>query len=111
VEKKLTPLESGMQFTVSGQTQNRYYLVTSLNQEKVAEETHLQIFTVGLLAKVIASTAEPILHVRCFDLGGRQVHMASPKSPEYSFNLPAAGVYIIEAETENDHKVMKVMAK
>ena len=111
VEQKLTPLESGMQFTVSGQTQNRYYLVTSLNQEKVAEETHLQIFTVGLLAKVIASTAEPILHVRCFDLGGRQVHMASPKSPEYSFNLPAAGVYIIEAETENDHKVMKVMAK
>lgn len=111
VEKKLTPLESGMQFTVSGQTQNRYYLVTSLNQEKVAEETHLQIFTVGLVAKVIASTAEPILHVRCFDLGGRQVHMASPKSPEYSFNLPAAGVYIIEAETENDHKVMKVMAK
>ncbi len=111
VEQKLTPLESGMQFTVSGQTQNRYYLVTSLNQEKVAEETHLQIFTVGLVAKVIASTAEPILHVRCFDLGGRQVHMASPQSPEYSFNLPAAGVYIIEAETENDHKIMKVMAK
>ena len=111
VEQKLTPLESGMQFTVSGQTQNRYYLVTSLNQEKVAEETHLQIFTVGLVAKVIASTAEPILHVRCFDLGGRQVHMSSPQSPEYSFNLPAAGVYIIEAETENDHKIMKVMAK
>ena len=111
VEQKLTPLESGMQFTVSGQTQNRYYLVTSLNQEKVAEETHLQIFTVGLVAKVIASTAEPILHVRCFDLGGRQVHMASPQMPEYSFTLPAAGVYIIEAETENDHKIMKVMAK
>lgn len=111
VKQELTPLESGMQIAVSGQTQNRYYLVTSLNQEKVAEETHLQIFTVGLTAKVIASTAEPILHVRCFDLGGRQVHVASPQSPEYSFTLPGAGVYVIEAETENDHKIQKVMAK
>lgn len=111
VEQKLTPLESGMQIAVSGQTQNRYYLVTSLNPEKVAEETHLQLFTVGLEAKVIASTAEPILHVRCFDLGGRQVHVASPQSPEYSFSLPGAGVYVIEAETGNDRKLQKVMVK
>lgn len=111
VEQKLTPLESGMQIAVSGQTQNRYYLVTSLNPEKVAEETHLQLFTVGLVAKVIASTAEPILHVRCFDLGGRQVHVASPQSPEYSFSLPGAGVYVIEAETGNDRKLQKVMVK
>ena len=39
VEQKLTPLESGMQFAVSGQTQNRYYLVRSLNPKEAAEET------------------------------------------------------------------------
>ena len=111
VEQTLTPLKSGMQFSVSGQTQNRYYLVRSLNKKDAAEETHLQIFTEGLTAKVIASTAEPILSVRCFDTAGRLIHSASPQSTEYSFTLPRTGIYIIEAETENDRKTKKVMAK
>ena len=111
VERKLTPLESGMKFTVSGQTQNRYYLVSSLNEEKVAEETHLQIFTEGLTAKVIASTAEPITSVRCFDMSGRLIHTATPQTCEYSFSLPKADIYIIEAQTEKDRKTKKVMVK
>jgi hypothetical protein len=111
VEQTLTPLESGMQVSVSGQTQNRYYLVRSLIKEEAAEETHLQIFTEGLTAKVIASTAEPILNVRCFDTAGRLIHKASPQTVDYSFSLPRAGIYIIEAETENDHKTKKLMAK
>lgn len=111
VEQKLTPLESGMSFKVSGQTQNRYYLVRSLNLKDVAEETHIQIFTEGLKAKVIASTAEPITVVRCFDTGGRLIYTASPQLPEYSFDLPRAGVYIIEAETEHDRKTRKVIVK
>lgn len=111
VERKLTPLKSGMKFTVSGQTQNRYYLVSSLNEEKVAEETHLQIFTEGLTAKVIASTAEPITSVRCFDMSGRLIHTATPQTSEYSFTLPKADIYIIEAQTEKDRKTKKVMVK
>ena len=111
VEKKLTPLESGMQFSVSGQTQNRYYLVRSLSKEKAAAETHLQIFTEGLTAKVIASTAEPITSVRCYDTAGRLIHQATPQTPEYSFSLPHAGIYIIEAKTENDHKTKKLMTR
>ena len=111
VERKLTPLESGMTMTVSGQTQNRYYLVSSLIQEEAAEETHLQIFSKGLTVKVIASTAEPIVSVRCYDVGGCQVHNASPQTPEYSFNLSRAGVYLIKADTENDHKVVKVIVR
>ena len=111
VEQKLTPLESGMTFKVSGQTQNRYYLVRSLNKKDAAEETHIQIFTEGLKAKVIASTAEPITVVRCFDTGGRLIYTASPQLPEYSFDLPRAGVYIIEAETEHDRKTRKVIVK
>jgi hypothetical protein len=111
VEKKLTPLESGMQFEVSGQTQNRYYLVRSLIQKEAAEETHIQIFTKGLTAKVVASTQEPIVNVRCYDTGGRLIHKADPQMPEYSFSLPRAGIYIIEAETENDRKVKKLMTK
>lgn len=111
VEQKLTPLKSGMQFAVSGQTQNRYYLVRSLDQKEAAEETHIQIFTKGLVATVIASTAEPITNVRCFDTAGRLVYSASPQMAEYSFNLPAAGIYIIEAQTEADHKTKKVMTK
>jgi hypothetical protein len=111
VEQKLTPLQSGMQFTVSGQTQNRYYLVRSLIKQEVAAETHLQIFTEGLMAKVIASTAEPIVSVRCYDTAGRLVHAAKPQTQEYGFSLPRAGIYIIEAETEKDHKTKKVLVK
>ena len=111
VEQKLMPLESGMKVTVSGQTQNRYYIVRSLNQKEVADETHLQIFTEGLTAKVIASTAEPITDVRCFDTAGRLIHSANPQTAEYSFSLPAKGIYIIEAQTDNDRKTVKLMAK
>jgi hypothetical protein len=111
VEQKLTPLESGMKFVVSGQTQNRYYLVRSLIKEEAAAETHIQIFTEGLTAKVIASTGEPITNVRCYDTAGRLIHSASPQTPEYSFSLPIAGIYIIDAETENDRKTKKVMTK
>ena len=111
VEQKLTPLQSGMQFTVSGQTQNRYYLVRSLIKQEVAAETHLQIFTEGLTARVIASTAEPIVSVRCYDTAGRLVHAAKPQTQEYGFSLPRAGIYIIEAETEKDHKTKKVLVK
>jgi hypothetical protein len=111
VEKKLTPLKSGMTVSVSGQTQNRYYLVRSLDQKEAAEETHLQIFTEGLTAKVIASTAEPITSVRCYDTAGRLIHSATPQTSEYSFTLPTAGIYIINAETENDRKTKKVMTK
>lgn len=111
VEKTLTPLESGMTFSVSGQTQNRYYLVRSLDQKEAAEETHLQIFIEGLTAKVIASTAEPITVVRCFDTAGRMLYTANPDSAEHSFTLPRAGIYIIEAQTEHDRKTKKVMTK
>ncbi len=110
-EQKLTPLKSGMTFEVSGQTQNRYYIVRSLDKQEAADETHLLIFTEGLTTKVIASTAEPIRSVRCYDTGGRLIHKANPQSQEYSFSLPMAGIYIIEAETENDHKTRKVLVK
>ena len=109
--QELTPLKSGMQFQVSGRTQNRYYLVNTLIKEEAAAETHVQIFVQGLNARVIASTDEPIVSVRCYDTAGRLVHAANPQSPMYNFTLPAAGVYIIEAETADDHKTMKVMAK
>lgn len=111
LEQKLTPLTSGMTVSVSGQTQNRYYIVRSLIQEEAAAETHLQIFTEGLTAKVIASTAEPITSVRCYDTAGRLIHSATPQTSEYSFTLPTAGIYIINAETENDRKTVKLMAK
>ena len=111
VKQELTPLESGMSFKVSGQTQNRYYLVRSLNQKDAAEETHLQIFTEGLTAKVIASTAEPIVMVRCFDTAGRLIYSAEPQTSEHSFTLLRAGVYIIEAETGKDRKTRKVIVK
>lgn len=111
VRQELTPLKSGMQFTVSGQTQNRYYLVSTLIQEQAATETHLQIFAKGGTVTVIASTDEPLTSVRCYDTGGRLIHSASPQTATYSFQVPVAGIYVIDAQTENDRKTMKVTIK
>lgn len=111
LEQELIPLESGMTVTVSGQTQNRYFLVRSLIREEAAAETHIQIFTEGLTARVIASTAEPIVSIRCYDTAGRLIHSASPQTVEYSFPLPLSGIYIIDAETEKDRKTKKLMAR
>ncbi|MCR4810794.1 MAG: hypothetical protein K5896_13170 [Prevotella sp.] len=108
VKQELTPLKSGMQFTVSGQTQNRYYLVKTLIQEEAAVETHLQIFTRGDEVTVIASTEEPLTSVRCYDTAGRLVYSASPKTAEHRFNIAAKGIFIIEAQTKNDRKTKKV---
>ena len=111
VEQKLTPLESGMQMSVSGQTQNRYYIVKGLDLREAAEETHLQIFAKGKEITVIASTQEPISSVRCFDTAGRLVYSANPQTAEYRFSLQSAGVYIIDAKTDSDRKTQKVMTK
>ena len=111
VEQKLTPLESGMQMSVSGQTQNRYYIVKGLDLREAAEETHLQIFAKGKEITVIASTQEPISSVRCFDTAGRLVYSANPQTSEYRFSLQSAGVYIIDAQTDSDRKTQKVMTK
>ena len=111
VKQELTPLESGMSFKVSGQTQNRYYLVRGLNLKEAADETHLQIFTKGRVATVIASTREPLSSVSCFDTAGRLVYSASPQTAEHSFTLPTQGVYIIDAQTENDRRTMKVVVR
>jgi hypothetical protein len=110
-EKTLIPLKSGMTFTVSGQTQNRYYLVSSLTPEEAAAETHLQIFAKGMTARVIASTGDPITVVRCYDAAGRLLLTDSPHSPEYNVTLPSAGIYIIDAQTDSDRKTKKVLAK
>ncbi len=111
VEQTLTPLESGMQMSVSGQTQNRYYIVKGLDLREAAEETHLQIFAKGKEITVIASTQEPISSVRCFDTAGRLVYSANPQTSEYRFSLQSAGVYIIDAQTDSDRKTQKVMTK
>ncbi len=111
VERKLTPLESGMTVQVSGQTQNRYFLVNSLNIDEAAAETHIRITAQGLMAHVIASTQDPLTAVRCYDAAGRQVMTAQPMTAAYSFRLPMAGVYVIEAQTARDRRQLKVAVR
>ncbi len=111
VERKLTPLESGMTVQVSGQTQNRYFLVNSLSIDEAAAETHIRITAQGLTAHVIASTQEPLTAVRCYDAAGRLVMTAQPMTAAYSFRLPMAGIYVIEAQTARDRRQLKVAVR
>jgi hypothetical protein len=82
--------------------------VSTLIQEQAATETHLQIFAMDRTVTVLASTDEPLTSVRCYDTGGRLVHSASPQTATYSFGVPSAGIYVIDAQTGNDRKTLKV---
>ena len=112
VEQTQTPVTSGTTVTLPGQTQNRYFLLgASLTAIEAAQETHLQIFAEGREAHVISSTSKPIRNVRCYDTAGRLVHSAAPQTTDYSFDLPTAGVYIVDAQTDADRKTQKIMTR
>lgn len=108
-ERTLTPITSGHQLTVSGQTQNRYYLVRGLTLEEAQRENNLQIFGRQRQVTVVASTDEPITSIRCIDAAGRLVYTAAPQESTHSFTLPASGVYIIEAQTARDRATKKLI--
>ena len=110
VEQTLTPLESGHQLTVNGQTQNRYYLVRGLSFEEAAQESNVQLFARQRQVTVVASTEEPIVSIRCTDGAGRLVYTAEPQVSTFSFQLPTSGVYIIEARTAKDRATRKIVA-
>ena len=60
---------------------------------------------------MISSTTKPIRSVRVFDTAGRLLHTANPQAADFSFDLPATGIYIVDAQTEADRKTQKVMVR
>ena len=102
-----TPLKSGTSVRVPGSTQDRYYLVTSIEEETVAE-SDIQIAPVPGGVHVTSVTGDPLTQVFAYDISGRRVAHASLDKTECSLSLPK-GAYTIKAETANRQEVKKVM--
>ena len=102
-----TPLKSGTSVRVPGSTQDRYYLVTSIEEETVAV-SDIKIAPVPGGVHVTSVTTDPLTQVFAYDISGRRVAHASLDRTECSLNLPK-GAYTIKAETANRQEVKKVM--
>ena len=107
VENTVTPLTEGMQISVPGQTQNRYYIVNGTRIDESIAESSLQIYNEGKVVNVLSTTGEPITEVCAYDTGGRLVYRAAPGTASHSFTLPHRGVYVVKANTKELQKVRK----
>ena len=102
-----TPIVNGTSVRVPGSTQNRYYLVTSIEEETVAD-SDIQIAPVPGGVHVTSVTTDPLTQVFAYDISGRRVAHANLDKSECSLSLPK-GAYTIKAETANLQEVKKVM--
>ena len=102
-----TPIVNGTSVRVPGSTQNRYYLVTSIDEETVAE-CDIQIAPVPGGVHVTSVTSDPLTQVFAYDISGRRVAHTNLDKSECSLSLPK-GAYTIKAETANLQEVKKVM--
>ena len=102
-----TPIVNGTSVRVPGSTQNRYYLVTSIDEETVGE-CDIQIAPVPGGVHVTSVTSDPLTQVFAYDISGRRVAHANLDKSECSLSLPK-GAYTIKAETANLQEVKKVM--
>ena len=103
-----TPLASGTSVRVPGSTQNRYYLVTSIEEESVAE-SDIQIEPVIGGVHVTSVSSDPLTQVFVYDISGRRVAYADVDGQtSCSLNLPK-GAYTVKAESSSNQRVKKVM--
>ena len=102
-----TPLANGTSLRVPGSTQNRFYLVTSINEETTSD-TDIQILPVPGGVRVTTIGGEPLTQVSVYDTAGRIIEHGGTGQSECSLSLPK-GVYAVKAETANRHQVKMVM--
>ncbi len=102
-----TPLVSGISVRVPGSTQNRFFLVTSIGEEAVAESS-IQILPVQGGVQVTSVTGEPLTQVFAYDMAGRIVARADVGQPECLLSLPK-GAYAVKAETLSHQQTKKVI--
>ncbi len=105
----LTPLHSGCVTRMPGRTQNRFFIVSGGSDGgQVPSPASLLISARGATVRVLSTTGDVITSVQVCDTGGRLVCTASPCTASYSFQLPAAGIYVVKAGTERVQQVKKI---
>ena len=102
-----TPLSSGTSVRVPGSTQNRYFLVTSIDEESLAE-SDIQIEPVLGGVHISTVSSDPLTQVFVYDISGRRVAHADVGQTSCTLSLPK-GAYTVKAESTSNQRVKKVI--
>lgn len=102
-----TQLVSGTSVRVPGSTQNRYFLVTSIDEESLAE-SDIQIEPVLGGVHISTVSSDPLTQVFVYDISGRRVAHADVGQTSCTLSLPK-GAYTVKAESTSNQRVKKVI--
>lgn len=105
-ERTLTPLTEGLQLTMPGRTEGRYFIVSGIGSEQPTAAPSVSITplpgAVGL-----SSAGSPIERVEVYTLGGSLVTSLTPRRSQVRVPL-ASGTYIVKATATDVSTVAKV---
>ena len=102
-----TQVVSGTSVRVPGSTQNRYFLVTSIDEESLAE-SDIQIEPVLGGVHISSVSSDLLTQVFVYDISGRRVAHADVGQTSCTLSLPK-GAYTVKAESTSNQRVKKVM--
>ncbi len=109
LQKTIIPLKDGLQVRVPGATQNRYFLITGLADEAIAESS-IQMMPDKGGVRVLSTSGEPISSILIYDIAGRLVMRSTPGLADCWLSLHR-GVYAVKAATDNCQQLKKIIVE
>ena len=111
VTGEMTEVTDGQSVSVQPNDYGRYFLTTRGDLTAIREATAKGIVVSVRNKTVTVRSSEPLTTVRVMTTGGNVVNSLSNCGTEASIPMAIGGVYLVEAQTANNKKTMKVMVK
>lgn len=111
VTGEMTEVTDGQSVSVQPNDYGRYFLTTRGDLTAIREATAKGIVVSVRNKMVTVRSSEPLTTVRVMTTGGNVVSSLSNCGTEASIPMAIGGVYLVEAQTANNKKTMKVMVK
>lgn len=111
VTGEMTEVTDGQSLSVQPNDYGRYFLTTRGDLTAIREATAKGIVVSVRNKTVTVRSSEPLTTVRVMTTGGNVVNSLSNCGTEASIPMAIGGVYLVEAQTANNKKTMKVMVK
>ena len=111
VTGEMTEVTDGQSVSVQPNDYGRYFLTTRGDLTAIREATAEGIVVSVRNKTVTVRSSEPLTTVRVMTTGGNVVNSLSNCGTEASIPMAIGGVYLVEAQTANNKKTMKVMVK
>lgn len=111
VTGEMTEVTDGQSVSVQPNDYGRYFLTTRGDLTAIREATAKGIVVSVRNKTVTVRSSEPLTTVRVMTTGGNVVSSLSNCGTEASIPMAIGGVYLVEAQTANNKKTMKVMVK